>query len=305
MPYCPSLPLEVALRRRTLGAYSSIGQSPRLITGLFLVRPQVGPLNAFEISVSIQASIQTLQTLQVLDSKISKLEGELGNEKSGMDEKTERHVALVAQVARLEKTIDGMEGTKHELNTELRQHMLLVDKAREKMARCRNEREANAATRELEEIRRMYRDRELEIQKLAGLIEDGRADLAKVDEERESIGSQIDETGGEAAEKVKSLSLALQEESAKREQAMSLLGDAMRRRYIAVRNRRGSGSAAVVDGSCTACHISLSPMLYQEIMRQTELHECPSCHRILYYSETAPSATAGNEAADDGAASPG
>ena len=36
-------------------AYSSIGQSPRLITGLFLVRTQVGPLSSVRPSSSIRA----------------------------------------------------------------------------------------------------------------------------------------------------------------------------------------------------------------------------------------------------------
>jgi hypothetical protein len=255
--------------------------------------------------VSIQSSIATLQTLQVLDSRIAKLEAELGTEKGGMDEQSEQHVALVAEVSRLGKIIASMEATKGELNTELRQHNLLVDKTREKMARCRNEREANAAQRELEEIRRMSRERELEIQKLSGLIDDARADLDKADSQRQSIGSQIDETGGELAEKVRALSDALAVETEKRQQTVERLAPTLRRTYLAVRERRGTGSAAVFEGCCTACHISLSPMLYQSIMRQTELHQCPSCHRLLYFSETAPRSFAkggGGESGDDEAA---
>ena len=42
--YSPELPLTLCRGESTSWAYSSIGQSPRLITGLFLVRTQVGPL---------------------------------------------------------------------------------------------------------------------------------------------------------------------------------------------------------------------------------------------------------------------
>ena len=44
-------------------AYSSIGQSPRLITGLFLVRTQVGPLALFHCSADLQrpADLQHFQ----------------------------------------------------------------------------------------------------------------------------------------------------------------------------------------------------------------------------------------------------
>ena len=42
--YTPTFPLTHRRGGITSRAYSSIGQSPRLITGLFLVRTQVGPL---------------------------------------------------------------------------------------------------------------------------------------------------------------------------------------------------------------------------------------------------------------------
>jgi len=249
--------------------------------------------------VSIQASITTLKTLQVLDGRIGKLEAELSVERVGIDEKSERHLALVAHVAKIESTIAGMEGTKGELNSELRQHLLLVDKSREKMTRCRNEREANAVQRELEEIRRLTRDRELEIQKLTGLIEDARADLAKIEEERLSVAGQIDETQGEATAKVRELQESLIEQQAKRTKAMESLASSMVRKYEAVTKVRGTGAAAAVAGGCSACHIQLSPMLYQEILREQELHQCPNCHRILYVSHAAPEDASDSEETEE------
>jgi predicted nucleic acid-binding Zn-ribbon protein len=72
-----------------------------------------------------------------------------------------------------------------------------------------------------------------------------------------------------------------------------------------VTKRRGTGVAAAIDGSCSACHIELSPMIYQEIKRVTELHVCPSCHRILYYSESASEADARAKAAAEAEADEG
>jgi predicted nucleic acid-binding Zn-ribbon protein len=254
--------------------------------------------------VSIQASIVTLKTLQVLDTRILQLQSELTDERANMDEKSERHVTLVSKIANLETAVDGMEGTRSELQGELRQLNIQVDKAREKLARCRNEKEANAAQREVEEIRRMHREREFEIQKLVGLIGDARADLAKVDAERASIAEQIDETQGEAVEKVRGLEAQLAEQLAKKAKALDGLSRSLRGRYETVSNKRGSGVAAAVGGSCSACHIEISPMMYQEIMRLQELFTCPSCLRILYYAEKAPGSDAPSERdadADDGA----
>ncbi len=200
-----------------------------------------------------------------------------------MDEKSERHVELVTRIANLESIIEKMEGTKNELHQEQRQLTIQVDKSREKMARCRNEKEANAVQRELEEIRRLTRDRDFEIQKLSGLIDDARADLAKIEGERQEIASQIDETQGEASKKVHDIENTLAEQVNKRTKALEGLAPQLRRRYEVVVAKRGIGAAAVKKGSCSTCHIELSPMQYQEIMRLQELSECPSCHCILYY----------------------
>src|SRR5690242_15993281 len=84
-----------------------------------------------------------------------------------------------------------MDKTRGILYGELRQLTVQVDKAREKMARCRNEREANAASREMEELRRIQRERENEIQKLVGLGDEGRADLETVQAQLEELAREI------------------------------------------------------------------------------------------------------------------
>jgi hypothetical protein len=253
--------------------------------------------------VSIQANIATLKTLEVVDTRIVQIEAELETERAHMDDESERHVALVTKIANVESLIEAMEGTRGELHGEVRQLNAQLEKAREKMARCRNEREANAAQRELEELRRLFRDREIEIQKIGGFLEEAGADLLKVEEERSNIASQIDETQGAASAKVRELEQSLKEEQAKRAKALGSLSKVMQHRYNQVCKRRGTGSAAVINGSCKACHISLSPMLYQEVMRLTEIHQCPSCMRFLYYEVPIAGANVPDEPADEDGAS--
>lgn len=249
--------------------------------------------------MSIQAIIPALKTLEVVDTRIVQLQTELEGERVHMDEESERHVALVTKIANVEGLIEAMEKTRGELHGEVRQLNVQLEKAREKMARCRNEREANAAQRELEELRRLFREREFEIQKLGSLLEEAAADLAKVEGERAEIASKIDGTQGAAAAKVRELEQSLAEQKGKRSAALSGISPSMQRRYDVVCKRRGTGTAAVVKGSCTACHISLSPMLYQEIMRLTEFHQCPSCMRFLYYEVPVPGASGSTEAEED------
>jgi predicted nucleic acid-binding Zn-ribbon protein len=50
--------------------------------------------------------------------------------------------------------------------------------------------------------------------------------------------------------------------------------------------RARKGLAIVVatrDGLCSACHVRLRPQAFQEVRRNDQIIQCPSCNRILYY----------------------
>jgi predicted nucleic acid-binding Zn-ribbon protein len=57
------------------------------------------------------------------------------------------------------------------------------------------------------------------------------------------------------------------------------------RRYELVRKRRGSAVAFTFQGTCSECHMSLSPMVFQRLRRGEDFDQCPSCQRILYFRE--------------------
>ena len=77
-----------------------------------------------------------------------------------------------------------MERTRNDLSGELRQMSRQIERSREKLSRCRTEREANAAQRELEELRKLYRDREQDIERLEALIGQAREESLNVNSER-------------------------------------------------------------------------------------------------------------------------
>jgi uncharacterized protein len=50
------------------------------------------------------------------------------------------------------------------------------------------------------------------------------------------------------------------------------------------RVRKGVAIAiATRDGLCSACHVRLRPQAFQEVRRNDQIIQCPSCNRILYY----------------------
>ena len=56
------------------------------------------------------------------------------------------------------------------------------------------------------------------------------------------------------------------------------------------RSRDGIAVAEVVNGSCSACFMSLRPQMSLEVKRGDAIITCESCTRILYIASPAPQA---------------
>jgi uncharacterized protein len=247
--------------------------------------------------VSIQSQIQALESLAVLDEQLGQVEAELATERAQIGDKREHQRALESKLTAARTSVGEMERTRNELLTEARQMGLQLDRSREKLSRSRTEREVNAAQREIEELRKLFRDREIEVQRLGTVIEQARIDSGKTEEVLSSIAFEIGDQEGPSQNRLAALELQLSQLGAQREGFISAVPVVLYRRYELIRKKRGSGICHTTAGTCSACHISLSPMMFQTLRRTPKFDQCPSCSRILYYREPAaePPSTAGDE----------
>ena len=162
-----------------------------------------------------------------------------------------------------------------------------IEKSREKLARSRNERESVAAQREMEELRRLVRDREDEMSKLDALAERARTSAEESDARRTALTREIDGDAEGAAQALAAHEKERTELHGKREAAQKALPVVLYRRYESIRTRRPKAIARTSDGTCNGCHIAVPPMMFQKMLRLEEFEQCPNCRRLLYYAAAA------------------
>jgi predicted nucleic acid-binding Zn-ribbon protein len=184
--------------------------------------------------------------------------------------------------------MDKMRG---DLMGEVRQMSIQVERSREKLSRCRTEREANAAQREIEELRKLYRDREIEVEKLDGFLEQARQDMATVTGERDALLADLNAVEGDTVGRLAQGEAVVAEKEAIRKGLVANVPPTLYRRYELIRGRRGTAITSTTDGTCSVCHMRLPPMLFQELTRENKFEQCPSCNRILYYRPPVTSAS--------------
>jgi hypothetical protein len=232
--------------------------------------------------------VQLLESLSVVDAEIKKLDSRISEEETALDGLRKELVFLDGKIAADRTSVEEMHKTMGELGVEVRQMGTQIDRSREKLTRARNERESVAAEREMDELRKLLRDREEEVVKLGSLAESAKKTLQEIQTQRDKVHAELSSTESETSKRIADVIADREQKIAKRTEIQKQVAPATLRRYDIVRKKKGSGLAPVTDGTCRSCHIQIPPQIFQRIQRQEALEECPNCHRILYWSPAPP-----------------
>jgi uncharacterized protein len=236
----------------------------------------------------MQAQIEALERLAIIDAALSLLHEELERERQALLDKKQNLEELEAKLARAKGSIAEMERLRGELIQETRQMSVQIEKSREKLSRCRTEREANAAQREVEELRKLYRDREIEIDKLGALVDQARGEIDSTETEKNAVVAELGQSEGASLSRLNEVESELSVKQDARKEIAGKVQPVLYRRYELIRKRKGSAIAFTQEGTCSACHMTLPPQLFQQLMRGTDFGQCPSCNRILYFRAEPP-----------------
>ncbi len=233
--------------------------------------------------MSVPEQIIALEELAALDAELKTLGDEIGRERGALEGLRSKHVELEEKAKNDKAHLTAIEKLRNDYVVEVRNMMQQLEHSREKMNRARNEREANAAQRELEELRKLIRDREDEIGKLTTDGDAARQQIDTTEEEAKQVGAELGETEGSVQAKLGETERRQAERTSTRGAIVKRLPAQTYRRYEMIRGRRGTGIAQTTDGTCKACNMALPPQLFHRLRREPLLDQCPSCQRIIYY----------------------
>ena len=233
--------------------------------------------------MSIRDQIHSLEALAAIDVELRRLDEQTSGEQGVLDKLRASLTELDERLARDRTKVTEMDRTRNELTTELRQMMQQTERSREKLSRSRNEREQNASQRELEELRKLQRDREFELEKLATFSDEARKAIEDAEAQHAKVKAELDGCESDISGRLVQVKAERVAKAAERAAITAKLPSILLRRYEQVKQKKGSALAPTTHGTCLACHMSLPPMLFQKLLRGDVLEQCPSCARILYY----------------------
>jgi predicted nucleic acid-binding Zn-ribbon protein len=228
--------------------------------------------------------IRALEELAAMDSEVKALEEKLAEERGVLGGLKESLKKLDETLQADRATVGAADKQRHELQIDIRTMTQQIEHSREKLNRSRTERESQAAQRELEELRKLVRDREDEIQRIDSDTASVRAQLEATEVEHKKLTEELAAKEGDIQSKVAQLESDRQTKGGGRETIVKRIPPVLYRRYEMIRGRRGTAIAQTTDGTCNRCNMALPPQLYHRLRREPLIEQCPSCNRIIYFA---------------------
>jgi hypothetical protein len=231
----------------------------------------------------MREQIAHLEELSTIDEQLRRIEEQLKARREGLQGlKTSLH-DLESRLGTDRDAVSQMEKTQKDLHAEVRNLLGQIERSREKYSRCRTERETVAAQRELEELRKLVRDREDEMERIGNIAQTARNSIGDAEGKATDVRAELDGTSEGTLGTIGDLEKEKAALEARRLIPQKALPPVLFRRYDSVRARRPRAIASTNNGTCNGCNIAIPPMMYQKIMRMEEFDQCPNCRRIVYY----------------------
>lgn len=227
--------------------------------------------------------LSTLIKLQGIDLEIRKLKKERDELPERLNALKEMIEGKNAEIAELKDRQADLRTRKTEVEDELELETERLKKSQQKMNAVKNNREFQAISKEIEEIKKSNKAREEEILQLEEEIEE----LNTIVKEK---SEKINKLEKEASAEMKRIAKAEREIDSKiatlteeRDQVAKEVSPELMARYKFLSEKRaGIVVAAVDEGICSACNMNIPPQMFNELLRDEKLLFCPSCQRIIY-----------------------
>ena len=236
----------------------------------------------------MKAELEKLVDLQKTDSNIRRLKKSIetaDERRASIEQEFEQHAFSIRE---LQGTRDRLHAERADLDRQISENKTYLERADRNLKHAQNQKEYETAMRETDAIQKQIAAFETQvIEKMTGTEEvekelEGRAEeINTLDAKRdEALKAFDDELAAQRAE--------LDEELKRRNDVFVTLPTQLASVYnrLAQRSRDGIAVAEVVNGSCSACFMSLRPQMQVEVKRGDQIITCESCSRILYMLST-------------------
>lgn len=230
------------------------------------------------------AELDKLIELQKTDTNLRRLKKSLDTAEQGraaLEQEFEQHAFSIREI---QNKRDALHAKRAELEKQIADNKTYLERANRNLKHAQNQKEYETAMRETDALQKQIAAFETQIVEIMEEFEGVEKELADRAEEINTLDAKRDEALAEFDKKIAADRAEFETETAHRAAAFATLPARLASIYdrLAQRSRDGIAVAEVVNGSCSACYMSLRPQVQLNVKKGDEIITCESCTRILY-----------------------
>ena len=240
----------------------------------------------------MSTDLQQLIDLQNLETAIEEAKRRIASHPQRLADADARlaHAKEVVETAK--QRLKASQEVRREQEREAATYQSRLSKFKDQLSAVKTNREYQAMQLEIETAQKelgVVEERVLERMMEADALT---AEIKKAEQELTSRQKEVDAEKKALAEELVTVQTALEDATEKRTTLVTSLPSQLVALFQQVaRARKGLAIvAATRDGLCSACHVRLRPQAFQDVRRNDQIIQCPSCNRILYYIPPPPAA---------------
>jgi len=203
-----------------------------------------------------------------------------------IDEINDETSSIESNSLRLEADISLKKERHTSLEHEIGEFSVLFSRNKERLRKIENNREYQALLKENEHISKTISELEEEgitlleeVGKLESELNVLNAELKMKKKERKDKKKASDKRIAELEPDIQDL------EQRKIELINDMPKDLMKNFNFLIKRLNSLAVVSVIDGVCNACHMTLPPQKFNELIGDQKIMFCPSCHRFIYWEE--------------------
>jgi predicted nucleic acid-binding Zn-ribbon protein len=234
----------------------------------------------------VKEDLAKLVDLQITDTNIRRLKQSVESaqeRRASLEQEFEQHAFSIREV---QKRRDDLHAERTENEKQIAEIKTYLERADRNLKHAQNQKEYETAMREIDALQKQVVALETKVVELMASAEEVEKELESRAEEIDSLDSKRDEAFAAFEAEISSDQAELATEESKREAVFVTLPAQLAAVYnrLAQRSRDGIAVAEVINGSCSACNMSLRPQMNVEVKKSDKIITCENCSRILYIS---------------------
>jgi predicted nucleic acid-binding Zn-ribbon protein len=233
----------------------------------------------------LNEQLQLLRKLQEVDLEIKAIEADKQHYPMEINNLDEELTSAREVFKERGEKIELLEKERRQKEGDLELEQERMKRAQSKLYEVKTNKEYQALLAEIEALKEINSQREIEILEIMDEIDELKREYARMKKELFETEQKIGAEKKLLEENLGKVDGVLASKKRKRTLVAKKLSPELMALYQTLKEKRRTAVVPARYGACQGCNMKIPPQMFNEVQKSQDIIVCPSCNRILYWED--------------------